>query len=104
MSNYNIPQLPLPLDIETKAILKKTAAARSALAEMKGAALSIPNESILISTLSLQEAKDSSAIEKIGSRIENDQNLHMTKPSCKANRTFLYMTKTKLKSNGHTKF
>lgn len=62
---YKIPQLPLAFDIETKAILKKTAAARSALAEMKGAALSIPNESILISTLSLQEAKDSSAIENI---------------------------------------
>ena len=60
---YRIPQLPLALDLETKAILKKTAAARSALAEMKGAAKSIPNESILISTLSLQEAKDSSAIE-----------------------------------------
>lgn len=55
----------MPLDLESKAILKKTAAARSALAEMKGAALSIPNESILISTLSLQEAKDSSAIENI---------------------------------------
>lgn len=62
---YTIPQLPLPLDLETKAIMKKTAAARSALAEMKGAALSIPNESILINTLSLQEAKDSSAIENI---------------------------------------
>lgn len=62
---YKIPQLPLELDLETKAVLKKTAAARSALAEMKGAALSIPNESILISTLSLQEAKDSSAIENI---------------------------------------
>jgi Fic family protein len=32
---------------------------------MKGAALSIPNQSILINTLSLQEAKDSSAIENI---------------------------------------
>lgn len=62
---YKIPHLPLDFDIETKAILKKTAAARSALAEMKGAALSIPNESILISTLSLHEAKDSSAIENI---------------------------------------
>lgn len=62
---YKIPHLPLDFDLETKAILKKTAAARSALAEMKGAALSIPNESILISTLSLQEAKDSSAIENI---------------------------------------
>ncbi|RWZ85906.1 MAG: Fic family protein [Hydrotalea sp. AMD] len=65
MMAYKIPQLPLDFDIETKAILKKTAAARSALAEMKGAAMSIPNESILISTLSLQEAKDSSAIENI---------------------------------------
>ena len=65
MSNYKIPHLPLDFDLESKAILKKTAAARSALAEMKGAALSIPNESILISTLSLQEAKDSSAIENI---------------------------------------
>jgi Fic family protein len=45
--------------------MKKTALARSALAEMKGAALSIPNQSILINTLSLQEAKDSSAIENI---------------------------------------
>lgn len=62
---YKIPFLPLDLDIETKAVMKKTAAARSALAELKGAALSIPNESILISTLSLQEAKDSSAIENI---------------------------------------
>jgi Fic family protein len=62
---YKIPQLPLDFDLETKAIMKKTAAARSALAEMKGAALSIPNERILISTLSLQEAKDSSAIENI---------------------------------------
>jgi Uncharacterized conserved protein len=52
-------------DVETKLVLKKTAEARSALAEMKGAAVSIPNESILINTLSLQEAKDSSAIENI---------------------------------------
>lgn len=62
---YKIQHLPLDFDMESKVILKKTAAARSALAEMKGSALSIPNESILISTLSLQEAKDSSAIENI---------------------------------------
>ena len=62
---YKIPTLPLGSDLESKTVLKKTAAARSALAEMKGAALSIPNEDILISTLSLQEAKDSSAIENI---------------------------------------
>ncbi len=62
---YELPKLPLTIDLETKAILKKAAAARSALAELKGAATSIPNEDILISTLSLQEAKDSSAIENI---------------------------------------
>lgn len=65
MKNYTVPTLPLKEDIETKAVMKKTALARSALAEMKGAALSIPNQSILINTLSLQEAKDSSAIENI---------------------------------------
>jgi len=62
---YTIPKLPFKEDIESKAVMKKTALARSALAEMKGAALSIPNQSILINTLSLQEAKDSSAIENI---------------------------------------
>lgn len=62
---YQIPMLPFETDVETKAVMKKVAAARSALAELKGAASSIPNETILISTLSLQEAKDSSAIENI---------------------------------------
>lgn len=64
------PQNPLPLlpnlgDIETKAVLKKLARAHQALAELKGVAAGIPNQSILINTLSLQEAKDSSAIENI---------------------------------------
>ena len=62
---YKIPTLPLKEDVETKKILKKTALARSALAEMKGSAVSIPNEKILLNTLSLQEAKDSSEIENI---------------------------------------
>lgn len=62
---YKIALLPFTTDLETKAVLKKVAAARSALAELKGAATGIPNENILISTLSLQEAKDSSAIENI---------------------------------------
>ncbi len=57
--------LPLDIDIETKPVLKKLAKAHSALAELKGVAASIPNQSILINTLSLQEAKDSSAIENI---------------------------------------
>lgn len=64
-STYAIPNLPLNNDLETKPILIKTTQARAALAELKGVALSMPNQNILISTLSLQEAKDSSAIENI---------------------------------------
>lgn len=50
---------------ETTAILKKLATTSRQLAELKGVAASIPNQGILINTLSLQEAKDSSAIENI---------------------------------------
>ena len=50
---------------ETPAVLKKTATSGRALAELKGLVASIPNQAILINTLSLQEAKDSSAIENI---------------------------------------
>jgi Fic family protein len=50
---------------KSESIIELAKALAVAQAEMKGAALSIPNESILISTLSLQEAKDSSAIENI---------------------------------------
>jgi len=60
-----LKQLPFKKDIETKLILKKAAAAHRALAELKGVVSSIPNENILINTLGLQEAKDSSAIENI---------------------------------------
>lgn len=63
--SYTIPQLPLSLELETKLVLKKLAKAHQALAELKGVTGIIPNQSILISTLSLQEAKDSSAIENI---------------------------------------
>ncbi|MEO8058912.1 MAG: Fic family protein [Burkholderiales bacterium] len=50
---------------ETPAVLKKTATAGRQLAELKGLAASMPNQAILINTLGLQEAKDSSAIENI---------------------------------------
>lgn len=63
--SYSIPTLPLTVELETKPILKKLAKAHQALAELKGVSGIIPNQSILISTLSLQEAKDSSAIENI---------------------------------------
>ena len=60
-----LPVLPELGEIETRAVLKRLAAAHKALAELKGVAGSIPNQGILINTLSLQEAKDSSAIENI---------------------------------------
>lgn len=65
MSNYKIPNLPFDTELETKVVLKKIAQAHRALAELKGIAETIPNDTILINTLSLQEAKDSSAIENI---------------------------------------
>lgn len=64
-SKYKIPTLPLKQDVETKPVLKRVAAAHRRLAELKGVARTIPNEQILINTLTLQEAKDSSAIENI---------------------------------------
>ena len=63
---YNqLPQLPPKGDIETPAILKKTISAGRALAELKGIGSTIPNQSILINTIALQEAKSSSEIENI---------------------------------------
>lgn len=50
---------------DTPAILKKLAISSRRLAELKGIAGSIPNQGILINTLGLQEAKDSSEIENI---------------------------------------
>lgn len=51
--------------LETNQILKKLTIASRQLAELKGVAATIPNQRILINTLSLQEAKDSSEIENI---------------------------------------
>ena len=60
-----IELLPPKTDLETKAVLKNLVSVRAALSGLNGIAESIPNEGILISTLALQEAKDSSAIENI---------------------------------------
>ncbi len=54
-----------PTRFETPAILKKLASSSRKLAELKGIAGSIPNQGILINTLALQEAKDSSEVENI---------------------------------------
>ena len=50
---------------ETPAILRRLASSSRKLAELKGIAASMPNQGILINTLGLQEAKDSSEIENI---------------------------------------
>jgi Fic family protein len=54
-----------PSRFDAPAILKKLASSSRRLAELKGLAASIPNQGILINTLGLQEAKDSSEIENI---------------------------------------
>jgi Fic family protein len=65
VEKWILKELPLTIDIETKQILKSLPSAHAALAELKGIASTIPNQNILINTLGLQEAKDSSAIENI---------------------------------------
>lgn len=65
MDSGSLKKLPLTHDVESKKVLRKLASAHRALAELKGVVSSIPNENILINTLSIQEAKDSSAIENI---------------------------------------
>lgn len=61
----SVSPLPVSFDLETPDVLRQAARSHRALAELKGAVVSIPNETILIDTLALQEAKDSSAIENI---------------------------------------
>ncbi|WP_310441609.1 Fic family protein [Sulfurimonas sp.] len=65
MKEFIPNKLPIKKDIETKEILKAVTAAHKALAELKGIANSLPNQKIVINTLVLQEAKDSSEIENI---------------------------------------
>ncbi|MCD6459500.1 Fic family protein [bacterium] len=61
----SLPLLPPKTDIETKTILKKAISANRALANLKGSGRNIPNQSVLIHCISLQEAKLSSEIENI---------------------------------------
>ena len=63
---YNaLPLLPPKADLETKAVLKKAIAANRALAELKGLGQTIPNQTMLVNTITLQEAQASSEIENI---------------------------------------
>ncbi|WP_417858795.1 Fic family protein [Xanthomarina gelatinilytica] len=63
---YNsLPLLPPKKEVESMAILKKTIAASRALSELKGAITNLPNPTLFIDTINLQEARASSAIENI---------------------------------------
>lgn len=63
---YNdLPLLPPEAELETAAVLKAAIGANRVLAELKGKAESIPNQSILINSIILQEAKASSEIENV---------------------------------------
>jgi len=61
----SVKTLPPKAELESKKVLKKLASAHRYLAELKGLVSSIPDQAILINTLALQEAKDSSEIENI---------------------------------------
>ena len=62
---YKITPLPPETNFDTVPVLKALARANRVLAELKGRAASSPNQTILIDTLALQEAKASSEIENI---------------------------------------
>jgi Fic family protein len=63
---YNdLPPLPPKTEVETRSVLKKCVAARTALAELRLAGHLIPDQRVLIHTIPNLEARASSAIENI---------------------------------------
>ena len=61
----DLPLLPPKVELETKKILLKTISASRALAQLNGALINLPNPSLFLDTIHLQEAKTSSEIENI---------------------------------------
>lgn len=61
----DLPLLPPPADLETRAVLKACVAARASLAALNQATVLIPDATILINTLPYLEAEASSAIENV---------------------------------------
>lgn len=73
---YNdLPLLPPKADIETKEILRKTISAGRALAQLKGTMMNLPNPTLFLDTIYLQEAKASSEVENI---ITTNDELYMS--------------------------
>ena len=98
MDAKNLQNLPLKIELETKLVLKKLNAAHKALAELKGLITSIPNQNILIETLALREAKESSAIENIISTMDElYQNSALNNYFSSANAKEIYNYATALK-------
>lgn len=63
---YNaLPELPPGQDIETKAVFRKCIAATRKLEGLRQAAKLIPNQDVLINSIPLREAQESSEIENI---------------------------------------
>jgi Fic family protein len=63
---YNdLPLLPPNVEIESKRILRKTISAGRALAQLNGTLLNLPNPTLFLDTIYLQEAKASSEVENI---------------------------------------
>jgi Fic family protein len=63
---YNdLPLLPPKKEFETKKILRKTITAGRALAQLNGTIINLPNPTLFIDTIYLQEAKASSEVENI---------------------------------------
>jgi Fic family protein len=72
MNNFNpktpyndLPLLPPIGDFETKKVLRKTITAGRALAQLNGTLLNLPNPTLFLDTIYLQEAKASSEVENI---------------------------------------
>jgi Fic family protein len=62
----DLPELPIEQDLYySTEVLEKLMDAKVTLAKLQGRSVAIPNQGILINTISLQEAKASSAIENI---------------------------------------
>jgi Fic family protein len=75
---YNdLPPIPQGEVLETKPVLRACIESRAALAELKQAAELIPNQSMLINTLPVLEARASSAVENIVTTMDKlFKNLH----------------------------
>lgn len=62
---YSLARFPPECDLQTVPVLQRLAQAGAVLGELKGIAVSLPNPTILLNTLFLQEALASSEIENI---------------------------------------